>query len=405
MSVLVVAPVATANGAPALNVEQLRLPAGVSSAQMTSLGCATAQYCAAGGRGFASDNRIQRAMVSVETGGVWGALQNVGPKVHDGFSSQIMAVACPAPGSCVAIGDYTSAALGSGMFHSSSFMITQKGSRWSPPQTIPLTGASHSDYGVVDLQCPATNDCVIIGLDDVSAVKQLQYAQTWRGGKWGAPHFFSPSTLGKNVTTLGSRALSCPSTTWCMEVGRSMTASGRTVPLSATMSAGRWGPLTSLTDYRASTNDNSLASISCVAINECVATGDSQFGVGEEAGVPLLMSVADGHWATPATLAIPGVTSPHLEPTNMPLVSCVRHAQCTGIVSYGYGPSFIVGVATKPHAGRWSVVRVANLGRFKSPFLVALSCFKGACVALGTASAPSGGPDIVPLVVTSSGTW
>jgi hypothetical protein len=402
---IAVAPVEVVSGAPALKVEQLRLPAGVTSAELTSLGCATATSCAAGGQGFSSHSRIVRASVSSETGGVWGALQNVGPTVHEGSSSQIVAVACPAPGSCVAIGDFTSNALGTGMLHSRSFMITQEGSGWSPPQTVPLTGATtDADYGVVNLQCPATNDCVIIGIDDVSAVKQLQYAQTWQGGRWGAPHFFSTSVLGKDVTTLGSRALSCPSTSWCMEVGRYMTASGRTVPLSATMSDGQWGPLTPLTGYRASTNLNALASISCVATGECVATGDSQFGVGGESSVPLIMSVSAGHWAAPRTVVIPGVTSPRLEPTNMPLVSCVRHAKCTGVVSYGVGDSLIVGVATKPRAGRWTVVRVATFGRFKSPFVTALSCLDDVCVAIGSASGTSGPPS-VPLVVTSSGSW
>ncbi len=398
------ASVAHATAPASLKVEPLRVAPGVTYSQLTFLGCASVRYCAAGGS--STKSRLVRATMSSEADGVWGPLQNVGPAVTNGSSSEISAVACPAPGSCVAVGNHSSTTTGALTARSSSFMITQKGPEWSSPQPIPLSGSEpHSDFGVTALQCPSKNFCVIIGLDDVSATSQLQFAQTWQGGKWGSPHFFSPSELGDEVTTLGPRALSCPTTSWCIEVGRYETASGRITPFDATLSKGQWGPMTSLTAYRDSTNDNSLTSVSCVAAGTCVATGASQFGRGDVASVPLIMSESDGQWAPARTLAIPGITSSLLDPTQVPLVSCVGDMDCTGMVASRFTDGITIGVATLRSSGQWSAVRINDLDRYTSPTLLALSCFKSACVGIATAAGPASGPSRVPLVVTASGAW
>ena len=234
---------ARAAATPALSVQQLRVPVGVSVAQLTSISCANVESCAAGGLGI--DEGMTRAMMVSETRGVWSSIGDVGPKTSGG--SEITAVACPAPGSCVAVGNDYSTTNTTTLRHSSSFIITQDGSGWSSPQTIPLSGPMpHSDYAVSNLQCPSKNDCVIIGLDDVSQISQVKYAQTWQNGKWGAPHFFSQSQLGKGFATMIFDALSCPSTTWCFGAGQFEASSGRSSPFGVTMHNGEWSHLTLL---------------------------------------------------------------------------------------------------------------------------------------------------------------
>jgi hypothetical protein len=286
-------------------------------------------------------------------------------------------------------------------------MITQKGSGWSSPQKIPFSGVGPSiGYGVANLQCPAKNYCVVIGLNDVSLIAQQQYAQTWQDGQWGSPHVFSSTGLGNKVTIRGIHALSCPTTTWCLEVGQYVTATGRTELFDVTMSNGQWGSLSSLKGDHDSTNTNTLNSISCVASGTCVATGESAFGSGNEASVPLIMSESGGHWATARTIPIPGVTSPQLDPVQVPVVSCVRGSLCTGLVAVR-SIYDTIGVATMRGSGQWNVVRVTDLGQYTEPALLALSCFKGACVALGWATAPSPASESspVPLIVTARGAW
>ncbi len=265
----------------------------------------------------------------------------------------------------------------------------------------------HSDYAVSNLQCPSKNDCVIIGLDDVSQISQVKYAQTWQNAKWGAPHFFSQSQLGKGFATMIFDALSCPSTTWCIGAGQFEASSGRSSPFSVTMHNGEWSHLTLLKGYHESTNNNGLNSISCGSIGNCVATGVSRFGTGNEASVPLIMSESGGKWAPPSTLSIPGVTSPQLDPTLVPLVSCVRNTQCTGVITLRATDGLVVGVATLRGASHWSVVRLTDLGQFTYPSLQGLWCSKSDCVAVGTGDTPAkaGGFNTVPLVVTAKGSW
>jgi hypothetical protein len=123
------------------------------------------------------------------------------------------------------------------------------------------------------------------------------------------------------------------------------------------------------------------------------------------ASVPLIMSESDGQWAPARTLAIPGITSSLLDPTQVPLVSCVRDMDCTGMVASRFTYGITIGVATLRSSGQWSVVRINDLDRYTSPTLLALSCFKSACVGIATAAGPASGPSRVPLVVIAIGAW
>jgi hypothetical protein len=400
-------PAAEASGAHTTatsSVEQLRVPDGATYSNLTYLSCAAIGYCAAGGYAW-PNARSHRAMISTEVHGDWGPLQNVGPNVPAGSDSAIYGVACPAPGSCLAVGSASSPSSASNGGYSSNFMISQPGSGWSSSRPIPFSGAGpHPNFNVNDLQCPTKNYCVITGFVTLSKDSDSVYAETWQSGTWGAPHIFS-SDIGGHAGSVAHPTLSCPSASWCIEVGGYLPVSGRYRPVTATMSKGRWGRLKSLKGYHNSTNYNSLASISCVAAGECVATGASQRnGV---SSVPLIMTESFGRWAKPRTLAIPGVTSPLYQPTQMLLVSCARESQCTGLITLGDIDGFTIGAATLRGAGHWSVDRTTDLGRFRSPTLLALSCLKSICVAVGTGYGP--GPIqvrySVPLVVTAVGKW
>jgi hypothetical protein len=375
-------------------VEQLIVPPGSVDAQLNAVSCWAVGSCVAGGAS-SPDTKNSRAIISTEVRGAWGPLKVVGPTTDE---NSIVGLACPAPGSCVAIGDHTGAATVEGSSQESGFMITQKGSLWSSPQIIPLSGMGpHPSIDIFDVQCPSKTFCVIIG-----RAAQL-VALTWNSGKWSAPHDFYLSDFGKKVRDAYLPSLSCTSTDWCIAVGQDVkVASNSPQAVSATMKNGRWARPTPLVGYHDSTDGNFLGSVSCVAKGSCTATGGILFDLVNP--VPLVMTASHGHWKKAEVLTT-GLAPPPDSSTELSPVSCASDGLCTGLLT-GYPSTTVIGVATTRGAGHWSVDLFTQLGAYVVPSLTALSCMKGTCVAVGNGKMPSDGDGtFVPLIVTSHGAW
>jgi hypothetical protein len=375
-------------------VEQLIVPPGAVDAQLNAVSCRAVGSCVAGGTS-SPDTKNSRAIISSEVHGVWGPLKVVGPKTDE---NSIVGLACPAPGSCVAIGDHTAAATVAGNSQESGFMITQQGSAWSPPQIIPLSGMGpHPSIDIFDIQCPSTTFCVIIG-----RAAQL-VALTWNSGKWSAPHDFFLSDFGKKVRDAYLPSLSCTSINWCIAVGQEINvASNSPQAVSVTMKNGQWGRPTPLVGYHDSKDGNFLASVWCVAKGSCFATGGTLFDLTNP--VPLVMTESHGHWKK-AKILTTGLAPPPDSSMALSTVSCASDTQCTGLITT-YPTTLTSGAATTRGAGHWSVHLFTQLGAFVVPSLTALTCMKGTCVAVGNAKMPSdGNGTFVPLVVTSHGAW
>ena len=384
-------------------VVALHVPTGSTYAALSFVSCSSAGSCAAGGTEISG--RVSRAMVATEQRGVWGPAQGVGPALTGSTTSRIGGIACPVPGSCVAVGVYDHVAPVTGNDRYSGFLALQHGSGWSTVQPIPLMGLGAASYFITALQCPSKNACVILGLTNITVDASTPFAQTWQNGKWGAAHIFSVSALGKGAS-VAEMALSCPSISFCTAVGQFSGDHGSTTPLSVSMAKGKWGPLTAHKGYHSTTNINELTSVSCVAPGTCVATGQTVNKTNPLDGDPLIMSESAGRWAAPITLASPYPAGPYAAATQMPVVSCVSDTDCSGLVTGGTA-GYPIGVATMRGAGHWSVVdtlNLAKLGKYSAPSLRALSCLTDSCVAVGSgAVGANGAGSHVPLVVSLHG--
>ena len=376
-------------------VEQLIVPPGAVDAQLNAVSCWAVGSCVAGGTS-SPNAKNSRGIISTEVRGVWGPLKVVGPTNGE---NSIVGLACPAPGSCVAIGDNTAATSVVGNGQESGFMITQKGSVWSAPHVIPLSGEGpHPSFDAFAVQCPSKTLCVVIG-----RAAQL-VALTWNSGKWSAPHVFYLSDFGTQVRDAYLPSLSCTSTNWCIAVGQDVAeASNSPQAVSVTMKNGQWGRPTPLVGYHDSTDGNFLSSVSCVAKGSCTATGGTLFDPVNP--LPLVMTESHGHWKKAKVLTIPGHAPPPESSMALSPVSCASNTQCTGLIT-SYPTTLVSGVATTRGAGHWSVDLFTQLGAFVVPSLTALSCMNDTCVAVGNGKMPSDGDGtLVPLVVTSHGAW
>lgn len=286
-------------GTAALNVHGI--------AQVTSISCATAGNCAAGGSYFDSDYRPHAFLVS-EKGGVWGTAIGV-PGV-------VSSISCPSPGNCVAAG-------GSGVF-------VMRNGKWDAAfKAAPSVFAS-------SVSCGGVGECVAGGghYDRHSlehAVVAVERNGTW-GRRTGLPGMATLTRGGPSWVT----NVSCARPGNCAVVGLYMW--GTYHVFVAEEKGGKWGQATSVDGLAGSYLH--LTSLSCASPGNCAAGGDvgdfyvyNKYGDGDGSAQAFVVSERSGKWDK--AIAVPGIPPVgDLEFDRTNSVSCASAGNCAATGGY-----------------------------------------------------------------------
>jgi hypothetical protein len=187
-------------------------------AQITSVSCKAAGNCSAGGQ-YTDSTPAAEAFVVSQTGGTWGRAREVpgiGALNTTGFAG-ISSVSCASPGNCSAVGSYADA-----NFDTQAFVVGQTGGTWGAAQEVPGTavldqGSPGAGAGAVS--CGAVGDCSLSGSYSDSSGHQQAFVASETGGTWGAAQEV-PGTAGLNVGGgAGTDTISCPSAGNCSAGG------------------------------------------------------------------------------------------------------------------------------------------------------------------------------------------
>ncbi len=136
-------------------------------AVVSSVSCASAGNCAAGGSYADSDGRRQ-GFVAVETNGVWGQAVEVPglAALNKGGNAGVGSVSCASAGNCAAGGSYLG---GSG--HQQGFVVSQANGRWGTAIEVPGLGTLNKG-----------------GLAEVFSVSCASPGNCGAGGSYRSPH-------------------------------------------------------------------------------------------------------------------------------------------------------------------------------------------------------------------------
>src|SRR5215469_6593405 len=131
-------------------------------AQVTSVSCATAGNCAAGGLYTDGLRHLQGFVVS-ERNGRWGTaitMPGLGTLNKGGFA-QVNSVSCASAGNCAAGGSYTD-----GHGHQQAFVVSERNGRWGTAIRVPGSGALNGGgFAQVDsVSCASAGNCAAGGL-------------------------------------------------------------------------------------------------------------------------------------------------------------------------------------------------------------------------------------------------
>jgi len=298
--------------------------------------------------------------------------------------SELKAVSCPSPGTCVAVGGTGVQSDASGLF--SSLVETQSGQTWIPATLPAPSGVDDAELNAVS--CPALGTCVAVG--DWGTVETLA------NGTWKSTIIPTPS--GSQDVMLNG--VSCTSAGHCVAVGDYRTSTNVSVLMVEMLTGGVWS--TSAVSAPSGATNGTLGGVSCPAAKNCVAMGAYSDSLG--ARLSFALELGSQGWVL-STLPLPndGVANAQtLE--NASAVSCAATGQCIAVGSYSSGQQGLP-LVVKLASGKWTATLLSDPTVFDTGVLNSVSCAaRGSCVALGS-SYQGNDPEALLGATLSGGTW
>jgi len=188
-------------------------PPGPGSGLLDGIGCSSAAACTAVGQAGRGPPAIERW-----DGTTWVIQRS--PPVRNPGLGELASVSCPAAAVCFAAGDTG----GSERANFSAFALAERwnGKTWAIQRLPEPPGTLSSNLNGISCSSPVA--CTAVGEFSDGAAGAQPLAERWNGTRWAIQHPPNPphpNLSGAATATLN--AVSCPSATTCVAVGRSDT--------------------------------------------------------------------------------------------------------------------------------------------------------------------------------------
>jgi hypothetical protein len=300
----------------------------VGKASISSVSCASAGNCAAGGRYEAGH---LQAFVVDERNGVWGkAIKVPGLRALDGGGGNagVFSVSCGSAGNCAA-GGYAQRGLDQG------FVATERNGVWGKAIEVPgLAALNKGDAEVDSVSCASAGSCAAGGSYETRR-GGLAFVAVERNGRWGkaiAVPGLAALDTGGGLADVGS--VSCPSAGNCTAGGVYYTSSSGAHSHAFVVAEkhGRWGRAMDVPGLSALDVNRlgQVTSVSCGLAGNCAAVGEYSRRGAQQGFV---VTERTGHWGR--AIAIPGLAALNKRGlAEVPSVSCVRAGACAAGGSY-----------------------------------------------------------------------
>jgi hypothetical protein len=149
-------------------------------ARIISVSCASPGNCSAGGF-YSVGGGARRAFVVGETDGIWGTAQEAAAALNRGGGAQVSSVSCASAGNCTAGGYYTGHA---GDQH--AFVVTEANGTWgTAAKVLGTMPAKHLISAVTSVSCTSPGNCSAAGYAPGSAGLGQAFVVAETNGSWG----------------------------------------------------------------------------------------------------------------------------------------------------------------------------------------------------------------------------
>jgi hypothetical protein len=274
------------------------------NAQASSISCASAGNCSAGGYYTDGGGNTQAFVVS-EVNGTWGtAIEVPGTgSLSAGAGSQaraaINSLSCGSAGNCIAGGDSYPNDNVAGI--ASAFIVSQVNGTWGTPTAVPgLASLNNGDEydEITAVSCASAGNCSAGGDYHDTKGKSQVFVVSETNGSWGTA-IEVPGTAALNAGGGGwISSMSCPSAGNCGVGGTYVDSGSQQQVFVAGETNGTWGTAVEVpgTDTTASGEGALMNSVSCSSAGNCSAVGSAAEG-------PFVVSEVNGTWGSAFDLA------------------------------------------------------------------------------------------------------
>jgi hypothetical protein len=286
-------------------------PSGATNSDFTGVHCRTTTSCVAVGQ-YGTAAFHTKTMIERWNGSAWS--MNASPNPAGIAVTGLAGVHCTSTTFCVAVGSY---------FMNSSDSSAERTlvEQWNGTAWKIVASPNHSavsDSGLTGVSCTSATNCFAVGHYTTDVVTRT-LVERWNGTKWSIVASPNPA----NVEQVELTGVTCRSATSCFAVG-----SGRGT-LVERWNGTSWAMMTS--PNPAGATGASLTSISCPTATRCVAVGDSVSG----SSVQRLMEVWNGAgWSITTTPAPAGTIR-----SSFSGIACGTATSCFAVGEYQLGTS------------------------------------------------------------------
>jgi cytochrome c551/c552 len=378
----------------------------------TSVSCTSPGDCAAGGSYTDSSGQSQAFVVS-ETNGSWGTAKEVpgSAVLNQGGYALITSVSCARAGSCAAGGWYTDS---SG--NQQAFVASETNGTWGSAEEVPGSAVlNQGGYAFTGSVSCAAGTCAAGGSYTDSTGSQQAFVVTQANGTWGTAQEV-PGTAalnqGGNAGILGGYlfggAVSCARAGSCAAGGWYTDGSGNQQAFVVTEANGRWGtaievPGTAALNQSGSASTNT---VSCAAAGTCTAAGGYVDSSGS--GQVFVASEVNGSWGT--AQQIPGTAALNQGGNVQAVsVSCARAGTCAVGGFYKDGSGHYQAFVVSEAGGTWGTAEeipgTAALNQGGHAFTNTVSCAPAGTCSAGGFYFDSSGHRQAFVVSETNGTW
>lgn len=186
-------------------------------ATLDSITCDALGSCVAVGQYLEGSG--SQAMAVEETAGVWGQASEITPPPNAASYASLLSVSCPATGQCVAVGVYNASSGGSAM------IVSQSDGTWGQASQI-LPPFGPTEAALLSIACPALGSCVAVGQYTANSEKADYEAMIVTAGPQGnitTPTTSTPSAAASATTSTNTTSSTQPMTGRASLVGHSLT--------------------------------------------------------------------------------------------------------------------------------------------------------------------------------------
>ncbi len=244
-------------------------------ADLASIACPSAGNCVAGGFYLDGTQQHTQSWVASEASGSWsGAVELAGTgTLNQGILGTLVSIACPASGSCNAVGVYTDASN-----RAQVYVDSQVAGTWGSAATLPGLVALNSGGSALpsSIACSSVGRCAIAGGYTLTGGAVEAFVADEVGGVWASAQEIPGSAALNTGGDAVVASLACPGDGSCEAVGYYSDTTKTSQVLVASESGGVWGSAAEMPGS-AQLNAGNFAtagSVSCVGVGDCRAVGE-----------------------------------------------------------------------------------------------------------------------------------